>query len=117
MWTRCGELLASSRMYRQGSKKGCRRCRVSLKRPCRNTGAVDNCRAEGAVSSTGVNVGGLVGQNNDPVTNSRAAGEVNGTTLTGGLIGLNEGEFGDGTVNNCYATGVVIGTQSVGGLI
>ncbi len=69
--------------------------------------------ATGAVSGTGISVGGLVGYNRvGTVLDSYATGAVRGTGLyVGGLVGYNSG-----TVLG-YATGAVSGNSSVGGLV
>ena len=62
-------------------------------------------------------VGGLVGNNaggTSTISNSYAAGAVEGTTSVGGLVGENDG----GTIENSYATGAVEGTgANIGGLV
>jgi PGF-pre-PGF domain-containing protein len=71
--------------------------------------------SDGAISTTGDYVGGLVGRNYGTVNNSYATGSVTGTVTgdyVGGLVGLNYG-----TVTNSYATGNVIGRARVGGLV
>jgi filamentous hemagglutinin family protein len=71
-------------------------------------------------SVTGQNyVGGLVGDNAGTITNTYAAGMVNGLTsderdYVGGLVGFNEAS---GTITNTYATGTVRGNNYVGGLV
>jgi hypothetical protein len=59
-------------------------------------------------------VGGLVGYNWYTVTNSYATGSVTGTgNYTGGLLGYNHWAY----VSYCYATGSVTGNNHVGGLV
>jgi hypothetical protein len=71
-------------------------------------------------SVTGQNyVGDLVGDNGGTITNTYAAGMVNGLTsderdYVGGLVGFNEA---GGTITNTYATGAVRGNNYVGGLV
>jgi len=79
-----------------------------------NQGTVTQCYSAGAVSSTGSNVGGLVGKNlwEGTVAQSHAAGVLIGGVSVGGLVGEN-----GGTVTQCHGTGVVSGDQSVGGLV
>ena len=64
-------------------------------------------------------VGDLVGDNGGKITNTYAAGMVNGFTsderdYVGGLVGFNEA---GGTIANSYATGAVRGNNYVGGLV
>jgi hypothetical protein len=85
--------------------------------------------------------GGLVGDNNVPITNSYATGTVTGRADAGGLVGYNgnggtittsyasgavtaTGNYAgglvgenDGTVTNTYATGAVTGASCAGGLV
>ncbi|MET3132057.1 filamentous hemagglutinin family protein [Oxalobacteraceae bacterium GrIS 1.11] len=76
-------------------------------------GIINNSYATGNVSGTS-QVGGLVGKNSGIIEKSYATGNVTGTTaFIGGLAGLNY----FGTISNTYATGVVSGSQSVGGLV
>ncbi|MFW6064775.1 MAG: GLUG motif-containing protein [Candidatus Natronoplasma sp.] len=64
------------------------------------------------VSGLGDYVGGLVGFNLGPVTDSFATGNVSGDGSVGGLIGYHSAK-----VSNSYASGNVSGNVSVGGLI
>jgi hypothetical protein len=80
-------------------------------------GGVNSGYATGNVSSTGNNVGGLVGynRNSGTVSNGYATGAVSGLSHVGGLVGEN-----DASVSNSYATGSVTGassSQDVGGLV
>ncbi|MDG6221147.1 MAG: GLUG motif-containing protein, partial [Candidatus Thermoplasmatota archaeon] len=81
-------------------------------------GVVENSYATGTVTGRG-SLGGLMGQNSGVVENSYADVSVTGThALIGGLVGGNWG----GTVNNCHATGAVLGATTngygqVGGLV
>jgi len=69
------------------------------------------------ITSTGVNVGGLVGENNGSIRGCYTTGLVSGDGNVGGLLG----EHRDGSVNQCYSTGTVSGTgefwANVGGLV
>lgn len=68
------------------------------------------------ISSTGIAVGGLVGdnENGSDITNSYATGAVNGTMSIGGLVGFNDSSV----IANSYAAGAVRGTNFfIGGLI
>jgi len=61
---------------------------------------IENCYASGPV--VGGYAGGLVGNNNRPVTNCYASGDVLADEYVGGLIGYNTA-----AVANCYSTGAV----------
>jgi len=103
---------------------------------------ITNSHATGNVIGGGDYTGGLAGSNNNAtITNSHATGDVSGTSHTGGLVGRNPSSSsilrcyatGDVTANDqhagglvganaefiseCYATGNVNGTISVGGLV
>ena len=78
----------------------------------RNGDIVENCVSHVDVTSDGNRVGGLVGQNGGPVTDSYATGSVEGDEEVGGLVGRN-----NGTVTESYATGSVEGGEDVGGLV
>lgn len=83
---------------------------------------VDSCYATGAVSVIGsqeyTSAGGLVGENYSSaiISHSYATGSVIGQSISsnvGGLVGNNY----TSPINNCFATGVVSGGGSTGGLI
>ncbi|NAS88752.1 hypothetical protein C4E24_03300, partial [ANME-1 cluster archaeon AG-394-G21] len=58
-------------------------------------------------------VGGLVGYNGGPITNSYSSGSVTGEGFVGGLVGANTG-----TITNSYSSGSVTGSSNcVGGLV
>ena len=84
-------------------------------------GAVNNSFATGAVSGI-VQIGGLVGGSYaSSISTSHATGTVTepesnnaGSKNSGGLVGFN---YGGSTITNSYATGVVTGTENVGGLV
>ena len=105
-----------------------------------NRGLIENCTAGGSVTALSISItGGLVGRNEDTVTDSYATGSVEGDERVGGLIGENEDTVtdsyatgsvgGDGvdvgglvgrngdTVTDSYATGSVEGDDNVGGLV
>ncbi|MCX5757590.1 MAG: PASTA domain-containing protein, partial [Candidatus Hydrogenedentes bacterium] len=66
---------------------------------------------------SGQYVGGLVADNDGPVTACYATGAVSGSDDVGGLVGRN-GYYEPTTVTQCYATGAVSGSgQYVGGLV
>jgi hypothetical protein len=76
--------------------------------------SVTHCHSTGVVTG-GLNVGGLVGCGTGPMTRCYSTGAVSGTGLyVGGLVGSNG--YG-GTVTHCYSTGAVIGGSDVGGLV
>ena len=79
-----------------------------------NNNTVTNCFVSGTVSGAR-GTGGLVGQNNNTVTNGSASGNVTGDNNTGGLVGSN-----NKTIQNCYATATVSDISSgssMGGLV
>ena len=86
-----------------------------------NSGAGGINRISGSTASgtvTGITnlVGGLVGENNGPIINSRATGTVRGVRWVGGLVGENSGA-GVGKISGSTAAGNVTGTGTqVGGL-
>ena len=78
-----------------------------------NRGLLENCAAAGSVTAEPLTVvGGLVGRNDDTVTDSYATGSVEGDGFVGGLVGQNSD-----TVTDSYATGSVEGNENVGGLV
>ena len=78
------------------------------------SGSVIDCYAWVTVTSSGNDVGGLVGSNAASVSGSRAGGDVTGWNSVGGILGVNRG----GSVSGSNATGKVMGSGSfVGGLI
>ncbi|MDD3321187.1 MAG: GLUG motif-containing protein [Paludibacter sp.] len=84
--------------------------------------SVDSCYATGAVTVIGsqeyTSAGGLVGDNyiTSSISNSYATGSVTGLSISsnvGGLVGDNYMS----AINYCFATGVVSGGGSTGGLV
>jgi len=76
-------------------------------------GTISNSYASGSVSGSSY-VGGLAGYNSGPITNSYASGNVTASgTIAGGLVGYNYGSIS----NSYYTTGSVSGTSDVGGLV
>lgn len=77
-------------------------------------GSIDGSDAAGVVTATGDYAGGLVGVNQNTITNSRAlaSATVSGAKLVGGLVGLNQG-----SVATSAALNAVTGDQDVGGLV
>src|ERR1700722_5738176 len=84
-------------------------------------GTINNSFSKGAISGA-VNVGDLVGGSYASATNSsHAPGTVtepaymlDETGREGGLVGFN---YGGSTITNSYATGMVTGAETVGGLV
>jgi hypothetical protein len=77
-----------------------------------NSGAIENCAADGYVEIAGSYAGGLIGANiYGVVRNCRADCVTSGDHGIGGLIGSNRG-----TVSNCVTSGRVIGGYLIGGL-
>ncbi|HOC58887.1 MAG TPA: GLUG motif-containing protein, partial [Smithellaceae bacterium] len=80
-----------------------------------STGSITGSYAACAVTGSGYDVGGLVGQNFGPITDSYATGSVIGTSYrVGGLTGRNTS-----TITGSYATGAVTGNgygYYIGGL-
>src|SRR5574344_1987156 len=76
-------------------------------------GTIANCTGSGTVTSTGNVAGGVCGYNNSgTITNCTGSGSVSGSSLVGGVCGLN-----GGTVTNCAGSGAVTSTGSyVGGV-
>ena len=84
-----------------------------------NSLLLDNLHSSGTVESEGDSTGGLFGSTFcvTSISNSTSSATVNGTTATGGLIGI-AGCMGPGpNITNSSATGNVTGTDNVGGLI
>ena len=110
-----------------------------------NSSSIANSYATGTISG-GSNVGGLVGANGNSssVANSYTAGSVSGSSTVGGLVGYNgnsssvansyntgsvSGNSGstkvgglvggnyNSTIDNSYATGLVLGNANVGGFV
>jgi len=103
--------------YAIGSVNGNRRVGGLVGRMFKGT--VTNSYATGSVDGSYFSVGGLIGSNGRPETESQATesyetGSVNGTgDFVGGLVGRNAG-----TVERSYATGEVNGTGNFeGGLV
>ena len=87
-----------------------------------NSGSIGNSYATGtvrgianvAINSSGNNVGGLVGANDDQasISNSYATGDVSGALGVAGLAGVNYG-----AISRSWASGNVSGVFNVGGLV
>jgi len=80
-----------------------------------NYGKISKSTATGKVVGS-ANVGGLTGINFGSITDSHAEGDVDFSAAEAG--GLASKNFEEGVIENCYATGNVVGTSSVaGGLV
>ena len=77
-----------------------------------DSGTIQNCVSHVDVIHEGIYAGGLVGDNQDTVTDSYATGSVAGDERVGGLVGRNTG-----TTIDSYSTGSVEGDEQVGGLV
>ena len=75
-------------------------------------GAISTSYATGDVSGTAA-IGGLAGLNEATISTSYAIGNVSGTAAIGGLVGYN---IFSGMINTSYATGDISGTEVIGGL-
>jgi len=75
-------------------------------------GSIRNSSSATEVSGE-VNIGGLVGRNQDRIFESYAEGDVDGDVQAGGLIGYDL----EGWIKNTYATGDVNGNEYIGGLV
>jgi hypothetical protein len=73
---------------------------------------VSNCHVEGGRVSGSTLVGGLVGMNSGTISECHAATRVTGGVEVGGLAGCN-----DTVLVACHASGIVSGDYSVGGLV
>ena len=83
-------------------------------------GIISDCYATGAVDGE-ESVGGLIGEHGGKTINSYATGNVRGSFDVGGLIGFNGYPESKTYVENCYASGTVIGYKvynyGIGGLV
>ena len=83
--------------------------------------AISGSTASGTVTTTGINVGGLVGWTNGTISDSAARNpSVSGADSVGGLVGRNEDAQADGSnpIARSSATASVTGTGNwVGGLV
>ncbi len=76
--------------------------------------SVSNSYAEGIVVADNDYVGGLVGYNQGIISNSYAAGNIEGYSTVGGLVGKNGISS---IISNSYATGSVSGGDYTGGFV
>ncbi|MDI3293137.1 YDG domain-containing protein [Janthinobacterium tructae] len=82
-------------------------------------GTITVARASGAVTASGEQVGGLVGNNDGAISQAYATGAVGGGASVGGLVGRN-----GGTIEDAYASGAIglsansaVSQQNLGGVI
>ncbi|MBQ7951261.1 MAG: hypothetical protein IJ278_06035 [Clostridia bacterium] len=86
----------------------------------RNEGVILDCFSSGTITSTGNQVGGLVGLNfSGTIGYSGSTTTVSGKECVGGLIGQHQAYYVNNTtiIHNSYAQGNIIGTTNVGGLV
>ncbi|HOZ29950.1 MAG TPA: T9SS type A sorting domain-containing protein, partial [Bacteroidales bacterium] len=83
-----------------------------------------SCTFSGAITSSGENIGGLIGKNKGTVRKCFADADISGIRNLGCLIGENDGstDKSNGTVDSCYTTGQITfsvpdNSGSAGGLI
>ena len=78
--------------------------------------SITNCYSTGIVSSSGSNVGGVVGfAPGSSITNCYSTCTVSSSAGSiGGVAGF---VSNDGSITNCYATGAISGDWSVGGVV
>lgn len=81
-----------------------------------DTGSVYRLSVEGNVTSSGSNVGGIVGTLSDgaAMTDCDYHGNVKGEASVGALVGLVQN---GATIETCYSDAIVTGQSSIGGLI
>lgn len=60
--------------------------------------------------------GSLVGWNSGSITNCWSTGSVSGCILASGLVGVNDGLYGNGIITDCWSAGTVNG-RGAGGLV
>jgi len=107
-----------------------------------NGGMIDYCYTDGEVIGTSSQIGGIIGtgQSIETINNSYSYCTATGTSSVGGFAGSYSGDinlsfsegdvtgsgnnvsgfigyFGDGIINNTYATGLATGNINVGGFI
>lgn len=85
---------------------------------------VESCSNSGNVQGGGPYIGGIIGcmtwdesNNNTNLKNCYNSGEVSGTGVIGGIVGLVAGTTRTGTITNCYSKGKVEGTEYTGAII
>jgi hypothetical protein len=84
-----------------------------------NEGPISQCYAGGDVKGRGTNLqlGGLVGNNAGQIENAYARGSTRGGTDSGGLIGYNGIALGPGSAISSYSTGIATAKTYAGGVI
>ena len=83
-----------------------------------NRGTIENCYVTGNISSPfgppySNSAGGIAGYNYGVVKNCYTTCNVTGSSA-GGIVGVNDPS---GNVTNCYATGLITGSNTVGGIV
>lgn len=79
----------------------------------RTNADVSGCSNSGTVTTTGSDLGGIVGAASGvTIQNCYSTGDLSGSSKTGGIIG--SGEYC--TIQYCYSTGAVSGGTGVGGI-
>ena len=78
--------------------------------------SISRSTASAAVTGTGNSVGGLVGWNNGPISDSHARGSVQGLHQSGGLVGWNSSSITDSSASGDVGDAASLG-QSFGGLV
>lgn len=91
-----------------------------------NEGTVENCSVDGTVTGTGItDTGGIVGRNYGKISGCKAEGTVTGgESNVGGIAGngaanydTGTGNFIGSTIEGCYSTAAVSGSNFVGGVV
>jgi hypothetical protein len=84
-----------------------------------NTGQITECSFSGRIKANATTAGGLVGENSGSITRCGVRNvEVSGGYSVGGLVGDSHRLVsGSAIIEASYATGTVIGTGRVGGLV
>jgi hypothetical protein len=78
----------------------------------RSRALVKDCHVDGVVSGSGDLVGGIVGDSEGDIDNSKSGGTIAGENSVGGLAGRNAGNISD-----CYTCNWVEGNSSIGGIV
>lgn len=83
-----------------------------------NTGTISNCHSSGKVRCISARSGGLIGSGMSiALQDSSSSASVKGLTFQGGLIADVSVYQSLSSISNCHASGAVIGSYTVGGLI
>ena len=77
---------------------------------------ISRSTASAAVTGTGINLGGLVGWNDGPISDSHARGSVQGALESGGLVGWNSSSITDSSASGDVGDAASSGGTS-GGLV